>query len=276
MKITLKILGLALTSVIIVSCKVTPTQQSNNENATCNVNHALASSNDITALNLPFNTANQNKASPELYYSLRSRPNSYLSITEKRLQNAQDLNDVIYDFPTYWISKFRTVEISSLKEDQKVSATGTSNVLTDEHKTLLKSLKMGSNIDVEIKYSMINSATDKEEDRETTISMTVIPETEAKYGNGLDKVDQYFSKNGFEQILEQENGLPKMPTVSFYVNEKGQTENIQMKRSSENAKIDAFMIDVIGKMKNWTPAKNASGAPTKQYFVLEINPEGGC
>lgn len=88
-----------------------------------------------------------------------------------------------------------------------------------------------------------------------------------KYGNERDMM-QFIAKNIKYPKMAVENGLQGMTIVRFVVNEKGNTENFQILRSSYDI-LDKEAIRVI-KLLKFNPGTN-NGKKVKVYYTLPVS-----
>jgi len=85
----------------------------------------------------------------------------------------------------------------------------------------------------------------------------------------------YLQENSSDKIAAKKLNYLPQSSISFVVNEQGETENVLLTQSSNDAEIDQLLIELIKKMPKWKPAKNANGLNVKQEFVFNVG-QGGC
>jgi TonB family protein len=211
--------------------------------------------------------------SQNLYYEVRGRYK--LPVKSETLAVAKSLSDFIPDYPIHWISNYTSVEISATGNGKLMKARSANDVLSTEQKNILKSADLGTQIIINIKDKNKNSVTDALYDRSFDISMMVIPEVEAEYVGGYQKLSKYLHdtviKTMYENIPEQfQQGI-----VNFTVNEKGEITNAKISASTGDKSTDKLLLDAINKMPKWKPAENPKGIRVKQDFQFSVG-NGGC
>ncbi len=217
----------------------------------------------------------------QLFYSVQGKSfrtntqQSYSrSITQEKLGKAKLIDDLIENYPNSWIKDYRLVDIAVNTNGKLTKIEGASNVLTQEQLNLLKSATIASDIVISVHYNKKND-NDKVEIRQMNVSMVVVPEIQAEYVGGYDKMIAYLKENSFHEInAKKYDGLPQ-PSISFIINEQGETENVLLTQTSSNTEIDNLLIKLVENMPKWNPAKNAKGVTVKQEFVFNVG-TGGC
>ena len=194
--------------------------------------------------------------------------------TVQELKKARFISDVITDYPFNWITDYRSVEVLTRSNGKEIREVGSNNSLTSGQKDLFNSVDINSYVIITVGYKTKNAVTGKDEDREMKVGIGVVPETKAAYDGGYDKMISYLKENTINEIVAQNLNYLPQPSISFVVNENGETENVKLVKTSGNDEIDKLLVKVIELMPKWKPAKNAKGLPVKQEFVLDIADEG--
>jgi hypothetical protein len=209
--------------------------------------------------------ANNNK--PELYYMVRgySSRDFYRPITQQKLNEAKSISDIIENYPDSWIQHYNSVVISSVGNNEDSEAKGPNATLTEEQKEILNT---ASEIHIAVHYQKKNY-NDKIQNRQMNTSFIVIPEVQAEFKGGYDKMIAYLKKNSLDKINSKNLILPQ-PTIYFTVNEFGYIENSELTETSGDNDIDRMLTQMVKNMPQWTPAKNATGKNVEQRFALDI------
>ena len=105
-------------------------------------------------------------------------------------------------------------------------------------------------------------------------SATVIPETEAEYPGGNQQMTQYLKENAIDKIPEISSKQIQQTLVEFTVNEKGETANAKIIKTSGDSETDKLLIEAINKMPKWSPAKDSKGRKVKQEFEFSVGSSG--
>jgi hypothetical protein len=195
------------------------------------------------------------------------------AITEETLKIAKLLEDIVVGYPSSWIKDYRSVEIEVNVDGEKSLFSSPDNVLTEEQKEVLSSLKTTSGIAITVNYNKKNY-NDHIEKRQMNVSMVVVPEVEAEYPDGYNAMIQYLRGNSLENIHSKKFSHLPQPTIAFVVNEHGETESVRIVDTSRDKEIDELLVNLVKKMPTWIPAKTNGGIPVKQEFVLTIGQDG--
>jgi len=139
---------------------------------------------------------------------------------------------------------------------------------------ILKTVDIGTDITVNIKYKSINSATDKIETREMNFVVTMVPEFEAQYPGGNNQLKKYLKENAVKRISDKDAGIMEYGKVRFAINEKGEAVDARIAKSSGISEIDKLLLDVINRMPKWKPAQDSKGVKYKQQFELGVGMQG--
>lgn len=96
----------------------------------------------------------------------------------------------------------------------------------------------------------------------------------AAFIGGYDELVSYLKENILEEIAPGIGWL-KPPTLTFTVNEHGETEDVELVETSGNADLDGVLLQLITDMPSWEPAIDAKGSSMKQAFEFKVV-QGGC
>jgi hypothetical protein len=160
-----------------------------------------------------------------------------------------------------------------------LSAHSSGNQLTAEQIHLLQIADLGSDINIKIKFKFKNQDAKSVGSGNNIINgnlaLTVVPDTEAEYPGGFAQLSDYFNKNVFNKISD-ENATDKImnASVKFTINEDGRVTNTKMSNTSADPQIDKLIIDQTAKMPKWNPAKNSAGVKIKQEFSIPFGGPG--
>ena len=80
--------------------------------------------------------------------------------------------------------------------------------------------------------------------------------------NVIDKINQSFPKEARNTV------------ITFTVSESGKITKAKVSETSTDPVMDIFLLEVISKMPNWVPARNADGVNISQDFVFTLG--NGC
>jgi hypothetical protein len=212
-----------------------------------------------------------NTTPPDLTYMVRGYSNRgfHKPITRQKLTSALSISDLIENYPESWIKDYNSVVISGIGQHENSEATGSNATLTEQQKEVLKT---ASEIHIEVHYKKKNY-NDKVQNRQMNTSFIVIPEVQAQFEGGYDKMIAYLKENSKSKI-NNKNLLAPQPTIYFVVNTEGKVEQTEITQTSGDTEIDKMLMQLLTKMPLWTPAKNANGTPVAQKFALDIGFSG--
>ncbi len=220
----------------------------------------------------------------ELFYVVRG--NYEKPISKQKLVSAARLSDFIDYYPANWIKHYKGVEITANRYGDKKTEFGVNDKLTKGQRQLLAASSVGTTIDVKVKYKKGNAIGESEEDREMNISMSLIPEIEARCGEGNEKLISYLkeetkgrlnlTKIDNAKVEGKEIEFPGNIEILFVIDKKGKVQNVRIENSSNDEETDNLVLDVIKSMPNWIPATNAKGDFVEQEFLFSVGEGGGC
>ena len=199
----------------------------------------------------------------------------FISIKENKLDKINTLTDLDKRYPTSWVRKYISVEISAYKNGTQTKALGISDVLTQEQKELIRLADRSSDIAVSVMYlpeNTLKNNTAKQYDFEVTI----MPDKNAIYSEGAEQLIQYLQKNGIANIEAGSFTGYDLTAIKFTITEQGHITDIQVAMPSKDTKIDEMLVAAISKMPNWKPAEFSNGLKVKQSFVLTIGNMENC
>lgn len=214
---------------------------------------------------------------PNTDISFRVRGKNERPVTKQKLNSAIVLNDIFDHYPDNWINLYESVEISTEINGKIEKASGSNKVLSKEQKRILHSAEIANNIKVLVNYKVKNYQTGHFEDKQLNYIMTVIPEKEAEYKGGYDKLIRYFREKSTSEIAAIKTGQLETAYIQFTVTEKGEISDIDLKKTSGSSQIDKLMFELIREMPEWNPAENSNGEKVSQNFEFALAiPGDGC
>ncbi|MDG1476017.1 MAG: energy transducer TonB, partial [Vicingaceae bacterium] len=202
------------------------------------------------------------------------RPNTILntgrSITEKKLKNAQSIDQLIENYPSNWIHAYNSVTVSTNVNGKIIEEHGKNEKLTAEQKKLIENAQ---SVLLVVQYQKKNAAGEVQ-NRQMNVPLIVTPKTEAKYEGGYNQMITYLKENSLKEINAKNFTHLPQPSISFTINEDGTPESVALKASSRDDEIDQLLVKLIKSMPKWEPAINEAGENIKQEFVLNIGQDG--
>lgn len=196
-------------------------------------------------------------------------------IKKGNLKTATLVKDIISGYPSSWIQHYVSVELLTESKGIVTKYASKNDTLSMEQKNNLVNLESGNEIIINVYYNVTNAATEKLETRKLTYSASVIPEVEAEYSDGYQKMLQFLQTNAIDKLSKPKFSQFDEANILFTINDQGLIEKAQISKSSGNSKADKLLLKAINKMPRWKPAQNADGLKVKQDFVFTVG-KGGC
>ncbi|MGB0390207.1 MAG: TonB family protein [Salibacteraceae bacterium] len=223
---------------------------------------------DIALKDIKINdTINSSKLlkTPELVMFIAEKDRK--SIALSTLKEAKSISEIIPNYPSSWISGYKSVEIIVSGLSGSNTAVGTDDIITPEQKIVLNEAVVSSNIELNVKYQNENSVTNQVEDRIMNVTLVVIPHKQAEFIDGYDKLISKINEESSAFIdYETFEGL----TFSFLVNEDGAVTETKILESSGDLELDRKFTNMINALPNWNPASNKLGQPVVQRFQFDV------
>lgn len=208
----------------------------------------------------------------ELVYLVRGRYDR--STTQERLKKAESIHDIISDYPGTMITDYTSVEVFVTSEGRKMNAVSPTHILTQEQKDLFASADLATDVEIDVKYKNINAATNAVDNRQMKVSMTVVPEIEAEYSGGYDKMIAWLIENSSDDISAINRELLQQTSVLFTINEDGTLGNVKLSNTTGDTEIDKSLVELIRNMPKWKPAENPKGFFVEQEFEFTVGQDG--
>lgn len=194
---------------------------------------------------------------------------TYALVTLDTLQEAQTLEDIYYRYRSNWVRRYLSVEVASACEGRSVSAKSADDRLRPEQLAILKTAKNGCRIDVKVNYIPENNLKNNPP-REMNFSVTTIPIYEAKYPGGRAALLAHLKKNLVDKVTGGDDPEVALAIARFTVNAEGKVTDARVLQSTEVREADRLMLDVLGNLPAWQPARDADGIPIAQEFEFRM------
>lgn len=209
----------------------------------------------------------------DLAYEVRGK---YLkTVTKDVLEHSNLLSDIIAGYPVNWVKEYVSVDVLTEKDGKTELAKGENQVLNSEQKTILNKVDLDSEVHINVRYRSINSVTERKENNEMVVKMTVIPDIQAEFEGGDDNLKKYLKDNLIDRITENTPPEFQKGKVVFKIDSTGKLVDEEILESSGDTNMDNFLLEVFRNMPNWKPAQNAIGEKVKQRFEFSMG-IGGC
>jgi hypothetical protein len=257
------ILSIALSVFSLASCN------SNVKSEVANTPLETLDSQEI-AMNSNQSENSQPKLFSDFIYEVAPRFNV---IKKTDLDKVRSFNDFIGEEHAQRILSYSSVSVIILdgQEETDRKETGNSGILTPAQIKLLQSSDYSTNILVSAYFQEKNPETGLIEDQHWTPYLTIIPEVQASYAGGMDKLKRIL-KNQSEGARKDVDPEKLRPAKLFFtVTKNGLIENVKLDRTSGYPLVDQTMIELISTtQKDWEPAQNSKGEKVDQELVVSF------
>jgi TonB family protein len=209
----------------------------------------------------------------DLVYEVRGK--NLKTVTKDVLEHSNLLSDIIAGYPVNWVKEYVSVDVLTEKDGKTEIAKGENQVLNTEQKTILNKVDLDSEVHINVHYKSINSVTERKENNEMVVKMTVVPEIQAEFEGGYENLKKYLKDNLIDRIIENTPPEFQKGKVVFKIDPNGKLVDEEILESSGDTNMDNFLLEVFRNMPNWKPAQNAIGEKVKQRFEFSMG-IGGC
>jgi TonB family protein len=224
-------------------------------------------------LGLLFSTTFLSGFAQDLEYEVRGK---YLrTVTKDVLEHSNLLSDIIVGYPVNWVKEYVSVDVLTEKDGKTEIAKGENQVLNKEQKSILNKADLESEVHINVRYISINSVTERKENNEMVVKMTVVPDIQAEFEGGYENLKKYLKDNLIDRIIENTPPEFQKGKVVFKIDPNGKLVDAEILESSGDTNMDNFLLEVFRNMPNWKPAQNATGEKVKQRFEFSMG-IGGC
>ncbi|MEQ9062681.1 MAG: hypothetical protein RIE58_00780 [Vicingaceae bacterium] len=189
-------------------------------------------------------------------------------ITKSDLAKATTLEDLMSNYPSNWIHQYESVWVKTTFGDKKVSLMSKDEKLSDEQRSLLNESSIGSFYDIVINFERKDDITGEITHERINMNLTVVPEIQADFPLGYEKLIAYFQDNSRERLGGIEVDDFTSLYVSFIIGPDGKAKDITVNRTCNHPEIDELILKLIREMPVWTSAKDANRNPVNQRFEL--------
>jgi hypothetical protein len=183
--------------------------------------------------------------------------------------------DLDIHFKSEWVEKFISAEITVVKNGKPHILTTHDHCITEDLRSAMLDGDPGEVIRVSYRYLPKNTLKDNIV-REDGFSFTLLPDNDATFPGGEEKLDQYLSEIISDQVSADDLDMYNLAAVKFTVSHSGDIINSRVVSSSNYNYIDTLLLNVISDMPAWTPARYSDGTQVSQDFVFTVGDHGSC
>lgn len=197
------------------------------------------------------------------------------AIKQNVLHEPKRLSDLIDGYPVNWIDSYTSVEISTNCHGKEQKASSTNDSLSTEQQQILKTADLASKVVISVNYNYQVPVTHVVEHNTMHVEMTVVPQSEAQYAGGREKLMHYLKENS-PKVQETASRELQQLIIHFTINEQGKVSHPKIKRSFGDKKTDKQFLKLIQNMPDWKAAETPEGLHVKQEFEFIAGRGGGC
>lgn len=196
------------------------------------------------------------------------------SVRAEKLEKATTVRDLIDGYPSTWITEYISTGIQIVSDEVVNQAVSSSEQLTPEQVSLLKSAGLGDEVVIDVRYNSRNFITKNLDERLLHYSATVIPEHEAEYPGGREPMKAYLQESAICKIPNASFKELQQVVFRFTVDEQGQVVNARITTTSGDPKTETLLLNALNNMPKWKPAENLKGNKVTQDFELIVGNTG--
>lgn len=174
------------------------------------------------------------------------------------VSGAKTIIDINKNFPSSWLDRFDSVVLTNLKT--QVSVSGNSEKLNRHQRKLLKSLRIGDKVLMEVKYGFLNDVSEEWEEREIKNEFVVLPNKSAKFPGGNEAFTAFFQDLNRHKVSHVFIDLE----FNFEISEAGEVLNPRLVKGIADPEFVNEVLSRIKEMPSWEPAIMADGTPVVQ------------
>lgn len=198
----------------------------------------------------------------------------FATITKEKLMEATNVVDLVPSDADWEKFPIKSLLVASVGDDA-VARTGAGHELTDAQIELLRSLNYSESY--RLKAHCVGPYGDvKQEEYDLAYWVTVVPEKEANYSDGMTLLLKYLKKQSQQDIKDVTADKLAGGQISFWISEAGKVEQVELNSSCGYKAVDKRMMELIKDLPgNWAPATNAHGETVPQELVFSYG-QMGC
>lgn len=198
------------------------------------------------------------------------------TVTREELNKARTIFDIFPPEAVKGVAQYDLVEISIEKEEPlNLNEIGTEVEFNDAQRNLLASIDYSADFYLRTNIKRKNKNTDELSYDYIVYYITVVPEIEATYSEGIDALVNYLKLKAFEEKIIIDSNELKPGRLNFTVTKTGELSDIHLDSSSGYSEMDEKLESLLhGLPGTWTPAENSKGDVVDQKLVLFFGIQG--
>ncbi len=198
------------------------------------------------------------------------------TVTREDLNNAKTIFDIFPPEAVSGVAQYDLVEISIEKEEPlNLKEFGTEVEFNKAQRKLLASLDYSTDFYLRTNIKRKNKYNDELSYDYIVYYITVVPEREAEYSEGLNSLASYLKQKAFEDKIIIDQNAVKPGRLEFTVTKTGDISDVHLDSSSGYSEMDERLEMLLNDLPgSWTPAENANGEPVNQKLILFFGIQG--
>lgn len=209
-----------------------------------------------------------------LFYDVSSR---FSPIKKEELLQARSVQDFLDEEQLKSIVSFYSVSVIYIEKDvqTEIRAVGDQARLNENQLKLLKSFDYSTNFLIRADFQQMDPIDGSWNDNYSTPHLTVVPQKEATYAEGVEKLIHFLWEGNKENTLNLDKDQLKSAKLYFTISENGEVTKLNLDRSCGYKYIDQKMMDLIQQTTGkWEAAENSKGEKVEQELVVSFGMEG--
>ncbi|MEO1260370.1 MAG: hypothetical protein AAFZ15_16355 [Bacteroidota bacterium] len=224
------------------------------------------------------NWNNDKPAEIDLVYNIGSRFGA--TVTKEELHKAKTVDDITPERAEWDKITFLNMRVTVMQDDEEITALGENEVLNAGQAKLLQAAGYSTNFYMtgrgKRKGAGPEGLMDNPKDEfNFAYYFTIVPEKEAEYVGGIEKLISYLKKNSKKEtaIITEEQLKPCQ--INFTITKNGSVAEVTLNQTSGFPSVDNTFVKLLENMPGkWRPAKNGKGKEVDQELVFFFGRQG--
>lgn len=196
------------------------------------------------------------------------------TITKENLHAASSIREILPEKATGPNVHYQDVKVS-IFEQEMISQFGGNALLSAAQLKLMQTTDYSQNIVVEANHEIPTGFNDQTQLNYISYHMTVVPEQEAEYLDGMDGLIQFLKAESLSAKAGVEKNQLKPGRLWFTITKEGELANAKLDSSCGYPALDEKMQELMENLPGkWEPAKNAAGEAVEQELVFFFGMQG--
>lgn len=212
-------------------------------------------------------TVSEKKTEIDFFYGIESR--FMRTVTKDLVDNAKTFIEIFPERTTKDIESWNKTEVVIVNGDDRKIVKGYGSELNAAQKNIFTESDYSTNFYVNALCTKRNAENNNLRNDSIVHWMTIVPENEAKYADGMDTLIDYLKESSRDDIAIITDNNISPGRVYFTVTKNGTLDNIQLNSSCGYPTVDEAMLELLSNLPGvWIPASNSEGALVNQQLVF--------